>query len=640
LLVAALLLSSLSSASAETLTVNSSADSGGTCPGLTCTLRQAILTANPGDTITFSNGITNITLTSVELYVDKDVSINGPGANQLVIQRSTENGALNIRVFNIAFSAHVSISGLTVADGILASGGGIGNRGTLTLTECMISRNIGDSGGGIHNFTGGSLNIVDTTIYDNSTGSNGAGSGIYNSQGGTVVITNSTISGNDAGNQGGGIYNLGTVTVTNSTVFNNNAVSPDGGGGIYSVSGAAVNARNTIIARNTASGGSSDFKGSLSSQGYNFIGANTASLTITGDTTGNQFGDPKLGSLQDNGGSTLTHAPHPDSKALDTGSSSGFPTDQRGFPRPVDNPSITNVSGGDGSDIGAFETQASTPTPSPTPKPATLGNISTRLRIGTGDRVMIAGFIIQGSAPKKVLIRGIGPSLAAFGISNAITNPRLELYDSTETIGRNDNWQATQLGGVITSNQAEEIQNLGFAPNNSSESALIATVPPGKYTAILQGVNDATGVGLVEVYDLNTTSGSLLANISTRGFVESADNVMIGGFIVVTKPTKVIIRAIGPSLTQFHVPDALANPQLELHDGSAIIARNNDWQTTQIGGLITTDQAVDIQNSQLAPTHSAESAIILTLQPGSYTAVVRGFNDTSGNALVEVYSLE
>src|SRR5947199_5464273 len=129
---------------------------------------------------------------------------------------------------------------------------------------------------------------------------------------------------------------------------------------------------------------------------------------------------------------------------------------------------------------------------------------------------------------------------------------------------------------------------------------------------------------MVDAYDQNCTSVAFLVNIGTRGFVQTEDNVMIGGFIVVTQPTRVISRAIGPSLTQFGVPDALANPKLELHDATSTIARNNDWQTTEIFGIITNDQVAEIQNSQLAPTNPAESAIIATLQPGSYTAIVNG----------------
>jgi len=254
---------------------------------------------------------------------------------------------------------------------------------------------------------------------------------------------------------------------------------------------------------------------------------------------------------------------------------------------------------------------------------------------------MIAGFIVHGSSPKTVLIRALGPSLTQFGVPDVLANPQLELHNVTSLIGRNDNWQTTQIGGVITSNQVTEIRNSGLAPSNPLESALIAALPPGNYTAIVRGVNNTTGNALVEAYDLSPTSSSLLANLSTRGFVQTGDNVMIGGFIVVTQPTRVIIRAIGPSLTQFGVPDALANPTLELHDHTqALIGRNDDWQTTEIGGIITSDQVMEIQNSQLAPTNPAESAIIATLQPGNYTAIVRGVNNTTGNALVEVYDLQ
>ncbi|PYL87689.1 MAG: hypothetical protein DMF17_01695 [Verrucomicrobia bacterium] len=253
---------------------------------------------------------------------------------------------------------------------------------------------------------------------------------------------------------------------------------------------------------------------------------------------------------------------------------------------------------------------------------------------------MITGFIVQGSSQKTVLIRALGPSLTQFGVPDVLANPQLELHDVNSLIGMNNDWQTTQIGGVITSDQVAEIRNSGLAPSDPLESALIATLPPGNYTAIVSGVNNTTGNGLAEVYDLSPNSGSLLANISTRGFVQTGDNVMIGGFIVVTQPTRVIIRAIGPSLSQFGVPDALANPQLELHDANSLIAQNDDWQTTQIGGIITSDQVAEIQNSHLAPTNPAESAIIATLQPGTYTAIVRGVNNTTGNALVEVYDLQ
>ena len=192
---------------------------------------------------------------------------------------------------------------------------------------------------------------------------------------------------------------------------------------------------------------------------------------------------------------------------------------------------------------------------------------------------------------------------------------------------------------MITSSQVTEIRNSGFAPQDPAECAIIATLPPGSYSAVVQGANTGTGVGIVEVYDLSPDNGSILANISTRGFVRTDDNVMIGGFIVVGRPVNLIVRAMGPSLTQYGVSNVLANPQLELHDANGTIARNDNWQTTEIGGIITSDQVAAIRNSTLAPSDSAEAAIIVTLSPGNYSAIVRGVNTTIGNGLVEVYAL-
>jgi hypothetical protein len=255
---------------------------------------------------------------------------------------------------------------------------------------------------------------------------------------------------------------------------------------------------------------------------------------------------------------------------------------------------------------------------------------------------MIGGFIVQGTGPKRVIIRAIGPELTQFGITNALANPTLELHDGTgAVIATNDDWQTTIIGGIIGSSQVGDIQNSGHAPTAASESAIIADLAPGNYTAIVRGVNSTTGVALVEVYDLSPAASSSLDNISTRSLVQTGDNVMIGGFIVQgTGPKRVIIRAIGPELTQFGITNPLANPTLELHNqAGALMASNDDWQTTVIGGIITSSQVSDIQNSGHAPTAASESAIIANLQPGNYTAVVRGVNNTTGVALVEVYDL-
>src|SRR5256714_1995861 len=273
---------------------------------------------------------------------------------------------------------------------------------------------------------------------------------------------------------------------------------------------------------------------------------------------------------------------------------------------------------------------------------STLGNISTRAFVQTGDNVVIGGFIVQGAERKKVVIRAIGPELTQHGVPNALANPTLELHDHTGAlIASNDNWGTTIIGGIITMNQVAAIRASGYAPSDLRESAMIVNLPPGSYTAIVRGVANMTGVALVEVYDLSPAPNSILGNISTRSFVQTGDNVMIGGVIVQgTQSRRVILRAIGPELTQYGVPDILADPTLELHDSTgALIASNDNWQHTIIGGIITADQVRDIQNSGHAPTDPRESAIIATLQPGNYTAIVRGVNETTGVGLVEVYVL-
>ena len=289
---------------------------------------------------------------------------------------------------------------------------------------------------------------------------------------------------------------------------------------------------------------------------------------------------------------------------------------------------------------------AATPVAIPNANASRLGNISTRAFVQTGDNVMIGGFIVQGTGPKTVILRAIGPELSAppYNIPNALADPTLELHNGIGTlIASNNNWQTTIIGGIITTNQVSAIQNSGHAPTQPSESAIIATLQPGNYTAIVRGANNTTGVALVEVYDIDGQVSSILGNVSTRAFVQTADNVMIGGFIVQgTGQKSVIVRAIGPELSAppFNIPNALGNPTLELHNGSgALIASNDNWQTTIIGGIITSSQVGAIQNSGHAPTQASESAIIATLPAGNYTAIVRGVNNTTGIALVEVYDL-
>jgi hypothetical protein len=288
---------------------------------------------------------------------------------------------------------------------------------------------------------------------------------------------------------------------------------------------------------------------------------------------------------------------------------------------------------------------AGAPVPTPSPPPSRLGNISTRAFVQTGDNVMIGGFIVEGTEPKRVIIRAIGPELGAppYNVSNALLDPTLELYDSSGAlIASNDNWQHTIIGGIINIDQVRDIRSSGHAPSDARESAIIAELPAGNYTAIVRGVSETMGVALVEAYDLGPDINSILGNISTRSFVQTDDNVMIGGFIVQgNQPKRVILRAIGPELSQFGVPNPLPDPVLELHNrAGTLIASNDDWQHTIIGGIITSDQVRDIRSSGHAPTDGRESAIIADLPPGNYTGIVRGKNIITGVALVEVYDLD
>jgi hypothetical protein len=272
------------------------------------------------------------------------------------------------------------------------------------------------------------------------------------------------------------------------------------------------------------------------------------------------------------------------------------------------------------------------------PPPPQLLNISSRVDVLTGDQVAIAGFIINGTDPKTVVVRGIGPSLSGAGVQGTLPDPTLELHDGSRAmIASNDNWKTKPDG---TSQQAA-IEATGLAPNNDLESAIAITLNPGQYTAILAGKNGDTGIGLVEVYDLSRAANSKLSNISTRGFVGTNDNVMIGGLIIgkgnVGATGRVLVRAIGPSLSNAGVQGALQDPTLELHDGNGTTIDSNDNWKTRLDG---SSQQAAIQATGLAPSNDLESALLETLVPGNYTAIVRGKNSTTGVGLVEIYNLQ
>jgi hypothetical protein len=643
-------------AQSAVLTVANTQDSGAG------SLRDTIAAASAGDTIQFDPSLNGqaITLTSAQILIDKNLAINGPGANKLTVQRSTVSGTPAFRIFQI--SGNITLAGLTIANGKAPaggispeSGGGIYSSGReLTIANCAISGNSSQNwGGGIFcqgaSGSPSTVSIINSTFSGNRGTHGGAifvdGPQTTSWRGSVLTITNSTISGNTATSSGGGIYNAGGLTVSYSTISDNAATvdASGGGGGIFNfgtltianstLSGNSASEggglhsppvafssgtrpfKNSIIAGNTSANGP-DVKGELFSQGFNLIG-NNSGVNIFPAQASDQIGtpaapiDPLLGPLQNNGGPTFTHALLLGSPAIDKGESSGSTADQRGFGRRKDVPALTNAPGGDGADIGAFESAF-----------ATLANISTRLRVQAGDNAMIGGFIITGTAPKTVLVRGIGPSLPLAG---ALADPFIEVHGPAgELLATNDNWQDATT--------RQEIIDSGLAPDNDLEPALWGVINPGAYTVVVRGKNDATGIGLFEVYDLDQTVESNLGNISTRGSVGTGNDVMIGGMIIAgVSPARVLFRAIGPSLTDFGVSNALGDPVLELHDGNGVlIASNYNWRDTQEAEIIATG---------LAPSNNLESAILRDLAPGPYTAIVRGLNDTTGVALVEAYNL-
>jgi plastocyanin len=254
-----------------------------------------------------------------------------------------------------------------------------------------------------------------------------------------------------------------------------------------------------------------------------------------------------------------------------------------------------------------------------------LSNISTRALVQTGNNVLISGFIISGSGNKSILLRALGPTLSSFGIANALPNPVLQLNNGTgAVITSNDNWGNAANAQSIPAN---------LRPPNSLESAILTSLGAGNYTAVVSGVNSTTGVALAEAYDLDTTTGAILSNISTRGFVGIDTQVMIGGFIIQGSATqKVLVRGLGPTLTGFGVIGALADPTLELRDVNGnLIDSNDNWKSTNQTAIMATG---------LQPPNDLESAILRTLNAGNYTAIVRGVNSTTGVALVEVYALQ
>jgi Tol biopolymer transport system component len=333
-------------------------------------------------------------------------------------------------------------------------------------------------------------------------------------------------------------------------------------------------------------------------------GANRTRLTNTGATDGYPAWSPD--------GTKITFNRSPD------GNTEVYVMDANGANQ-------TNITNNSANDLKP-DWQRVAPTPAP---PAQALNLSTRMRVGTGDNVGIGGFILAGTAPKHVLIRAIGPSLVQSGVIGALADPVLELHGPGAFVTvTNDNWRddSAQETAIIATT---------IPPANDFESAIDATLDPGTYTAIVSGQNGTSGTALVEVYDLSATAPAKLANISTRAHVGTDNDVVIAGFILGSNSgdDAIVVRGRGPSLTATGVPDVLADPTLELRDGNGTLhSSNNDWQDDQA-------QAAQLNAAGLAPTDDLESGLAVTLSPGLYTALLAGRTGGTGIGLVEVFDL-
>jgi hypothetical protein len=322
---------------------------------------------------------------------------------------------------------------------------------------------------------------------------------------------------------------------------------------------------------------------------------------------------------------TPTPSPTPSPSPSPTPSPIPTPTPS---PSPVEAPTPTPT---------PVPTPTPTPIPTATPLPGNVGNVSTRLPVGVGDNALFEGFIVDGPAgsTKKIIVRALGPSLTQFGMSDALANPILEIRGANnELLATNNDWRTAEIGGVIASDQFGEINGSGLAPSDDLESAIIANLLPGNYTAVVRGVGNTTGTGIVDAYDMSASSPARLANIATRGFVQPGDKLMIAGFIIQNASVRAAIRAIGPSLIQFGITNALPDTTLEVRDEhGGILLENDNWKSDPA-------QKQELESNGLQPGHDLEAALIMNIPPGQYTAQMRGKGEASGIGVVEVYFLQ
>ena len=634
--------------------VGSELDGGGiyNSAGATLTLTRCVLSGNGAQS--YGGAVYN---SGTVAATDCSFSTNTAGVHGGAFWNNGAAGNANLTLTNCTLNAN-SCSG---SGGAIFSSGYNSGHATATLTNCTLDHNVASQYGGAIYSDGtengnAALTVTNCTFNQNSASLGFGGiaiDGMNNNSTGiaTLLIRNTILrsgaSGNNLNNDGGSITS-GGYNLSNDSAGGDAAKGP---GGLLNATGDQRNTdplldtlknnggtTNTVAllagspainAGNDANAPSTDQRGYFRT-GVSDIGAfefngvvplpptvttgpatNITSTTATLNATVNPNGLDTSVQFTSNfrsfGGQAAGSGTNNISISVDvTGLA---PNTQYTF-----NMTVTNSAG---TTQGVQQSFTTLP-------PTTLANISTRLRVETGDNVLIGGFIVTGTQSKKVMIRAIGPSLP---FPDDLADPILELHDSSGALlDSNDNW--------VDSPNKQAIIDTTIAPTNDLESAIVATLPANSsgYTAIVRGVNNGTGIGVVEAYDLDRTVDSKLANISTRGLVQTGDDVLIAGTIVVGQaPQKVMVEALGPSLS---VPGKLEDPILELRDGNGgLVDSNDNW--------IDSPNKQAIIDSTIPPTNDFESAIIATLPAGGaqYTAIVRGVNGTTGIAVVEVFAL-
>ena len=592
---------------------------------------------------TFGNSITNDTggLISGAGLAGVDAAIQSGNGNDTIVNRGTITAVSN----DLAIDMQGGNNSLTIEGGAATINGRIngGAGGTNSLTVSPGAGNTFSYAGKLSNFNTVQINAGTTsfsgdnsytgtttisggTLLAKNGGGSATGTGLVTIQsggtlGGPGIVSNVSVQsgGNITPREGATTASLrtGAVTFTSGAVFN------------VQLNGTTAGAQyDQIVATGNVTLGNATLN-----VGLGFAPGAGTSFTIvqtSGSVSGTFLGLTDGAQITAGGKTFVIHytattvtltvtTPGPTPTATATATATATP---------VATPTAT-----------ATSTPGSTPTATPTATPGasagTVGNVSTRLPVGTGENILIEGFIVQGPAGslKKIIIRAIGPSLVPFGILDAVANPILEIHDSsTATVATNDNWKSTIIGGLITSDQTNEINNSGVAPSNDAESAIIAELAPGSYTAQVRGVGNTTGTGVVDAYDLSSASPARLVNIATRGLIQPGDKLMIAGFIVQSGPVTVVLRATGPSLTAFGINNALPDTTLQLRNQNGVIVReNDDWMT---------DQKAALEATGLQPSNDREAALIETIPPGQYTAQVRGKPEATGIGVVEVYFLQ